>query len=78
MKYLAAFSQTVFVFSLLVWIYVVAVQITHPEWLSNPMTHYHVFPLNVKVEDAGIISFATAALGFLLWRSERERKATSA
>jgi hypothetical protein len=77
MKYFAAVCQTVFVFSLLAWAYVVVFQMTYPEWLSAPMTHYDVFPFNVRVDDAGIISFVLAAVGFLLWRSEKERGASS-
>ena len=76
MKYFAVTCQTIFIFSLLVWLYVVAVQITHPDWLSAPMTHYDIPPFDMKVDDAGILSFALAALSFLLWRSESERNAS--
>jgi len=76
MKYFAAICQTIFFFSLLVWLYVVVVQITHPSWLSGPMTHYDIPPFHMKVDDTGILSFAIAALSFLLWRSDSERNAS--
>jgi len=66
-------SQTLFVFGLLLWAYVVAIQITHPEWLHSPLTHYDVPPFNMSLDDVGVLAFALAAIGFLLWRSEVER-----
>jgi len=71
---ISSVSQTLFVFGLLVWAYVVAIQITHPEWLHMPLTHYDIPPFNVTVDDAGIVAFALSAVGFLLWRSEVRRR----
>jgi len=68
-------SQTLFVFGSLAWAYVVAIQITHPEWLHLPLTHYDIPPLNMALDDTGILAFALAAIGFLLWRLEVERSA---
>lgn len=70
MRYYIPICQTVFLFSLLVWIYVVMVQITHPNWLQYPMARYAIPPFNIRVDDAGVLSFALAAISFLLWRSE--------
>ena len=39
-----------------------------------PLTHYDIPPFNVTVDDAGIVAFALAAVGFLLWRSEVRRR----
>jgi hypothetical protein len=60
-----------FVFGLLAWLYVVAVQITHPQWLPGPLAHYHIPPFNWRVDDIGLLSFAVAAFGFFVWRLER-------
>jgi hypothetical protein len=65
---------TVFVFGLLLWGYSVAIQLTHPEWLTGTLTH-HVFypPLDWRVDDIGIIGFAIAPLGFFTWIISRSR-----
>lgn len=65
---------TMFVFGLLEWLYVVVIQVTHPDWLTISLTHYNVPPLNWRVDDVGILSFAISMFGFLLWRLETERK----
>ncbi len=65
-----------FVFGLLGWLYVVVVQVTHPEWLPATLAHYDVPPLNWRVDDVGIVAFAVSAFGFFLWRLEAERKAS--
>ena len=59
---------TMFVFGLLTWFYVVAVQITHPEWLPLKLTHYRIAPFDWRVDDVGILGFAIAAFGFFIWR----------
>jgi hypothetical protein len=65
---------TVFVFGLLLWGYSVTIQLTHPELLADTLTH-HVFypPLNMRVDDVGIIGFAIAPLGFFTWIITRSR-----
>ena len=63
-------SLTMFVFGLLVWLYTVAIQIAHPQWLSATLTHYRIPPFNCRVDDVGILSFAIAAFGFFVWRLE--------
>ena len=60
-----------FVFGLLTWLYVVAIQITYPEWLSAPLAHYGIPPFNWRVDDIGVLGFAMAAFGFFTWRLER-------
>jgi hypothetical protein len=71
---LKAISLTMFVFGLLTWFYVIVIQITHEEWLVCPLTHYDIPVFNLRVDDVGIMSFAIALLGFLVWRIETERK----
>ncbi len=69
---LQAVGMTLFVFGLLVWFYVVAIQITHPQWLSGPLTHIDIPPFNWRLDEIGILGFATSAFGFLVWRLENK------
>lgn len=74
---LETLGLTMFVFGLLAWFYVVAVQITHPEWLPLTLTHYRIPPLDWRVDDIGILSFAVAAFGFIVWRITKDTKTNS-
>jgi len=65
-----AIALTVFLFGLLVWVYVVVVQVTHPEWLSAPFSHVDYFPFNWRLDEVGMVAFAIAAIGFLSWQIE--------
>jgi hypothetical protein len=65
--FLDALGLTIFVFGILLWSYSVAIQITHPEWLRDTLTHHTIPPLNWRVDDLGIIGFGVAPLGFLIW-----------
>ena len=47
---------TMFFFGTLGWVYVVAVQIAHPQWLLFSLTHYRLPPFNWQVDDVGILS----------------------
>ncbi len=64
---------TLFVFGLLAWLYVILIQVTYPEWLGIRLTHYEIPPLNMRVDDVGILGFAVSALGFVVWRVSRYR-----
>jgi hypothetical protein len=55
-----------FLFGLLAWLYVVAMQVSHPEYLHMALTHMDVFPLNLRVDLTGIFGFVISALGFSL------------
>ena len=61
-------ALTMFVFGLLVWFYVTVIEVTHPDWLSDPLTHIDLPPFNWRVDETGMIAFAVAALGFFVWR----------
>jgi len=65
---------TVFVFSFLVWIYVVVIQVTHPEWLARPFSHVPIFPFNWRLDEVGMAAFAVAAIGFFLWQIQMNMK----
>jgi hypothetical protein len=61
-----------FLFGLLVWLYVVAIQITHPQWLDGQFSHVSFPPFNWRLDDIGIIAFSTSALGFFFWKLKDE------
>jgi len=65
--FLDALGLTIFIFGILLWSYSVAIQITHPEWLTDTLTHHPIPPLNWRVDDLGIVGFGVAPLGFLIW-----------
>ncbi len=67
-----AITLTVFVFSFLTWSYVVLIQVTHPEWLDAPFSHLAFPPFDWRLDDVGMMAFALAATGFLLWQIERK------
>jgi hypothetical protein len=67
-----------FVFGILAWFYVIAVQMTHPEWLPLTLTHYRIPPFDWRVDDVGILAFAIAAFGFFVWRLAKAGDADSA
>ncbi len=71
---LRAVALTTFVFGLLVWGYVVVIQVTHPEWLYEPFSHVNVFPFNWRLDEVGMMAFAVAAVGFLVWQIELNAK----
>lgn len=48
-------ALTMFVFGLLVWVYVVVVQITHPEWLPERFSHLDYPPFNWRVDEVGMM-----------------------
>jgi hypothetical protein len=63
-----------FVFGLLVWFYVILIEVTHLDWLSDPLSHIDFPPFNWRVDVTGMIAFVVAPLGFFVWRlKERER-----
>jgi hypothetical protein len=61
-------ASTSFFFSLLVWMYVVVIQVTHPGWLYGRFSHVDYFPFNQRLDEVGMAAFAVAAVGFLVWQ----------
>jgi hypothetical protein len=60
-----------FLFGLLVWVYVVSIQITHPEWVPDPFASHIPFPpFTWRLDDVGIIAFAVSVFGFFAWQLE--------
>ena len=62
--YIITFSKTAFVFGLLVWIYVVAMQIAHPESVSWTFVYWLPF----RMDFIGEISFLISLVGFFVWQ----------
>ena len=65
-----AIALTAFLFGLLVWVYVIVIQVTHPEWLTEPFSHIDYFPFNWRLDEVGMAAFAISAIGFLSWQIE--------
>ena len=69
---------TVFLFSLLVWLYVVLLQVTHPDWLpASFSSHIDFPPFNWRLDDVGMLAFALAVIGFVAWQIETRMANTS-
>jgi hypothetical protein len=69
-----ALLSTIFLFGLLTWLYVIAVQLTHPGWITGPLTHINIFPLNLRVDVTGIVAFVASALVFFLLQLKPARE----
>jgi len=69
-----AVALTAFVFGLLVWGYVVLVQLTYPYWVTLPLSHVRIFPFDWRLDDLGMLAFVVAAIGFLLWQVQVNMK----
>ena len=67
---LRPFAVTMFVFGLLVWLYVIAIQLAHPSWLSEQFSHVNLPPFNWRTDEVGMIAFAVSAFGFFVWQLE--------
>jgi hypothetical protein len=53
-----------FVFGMLAWLYGITIQITHPEWLTLPLSHI----VETRLDTFTIIMFILSASGFFVWR----------
>lgn len=61
-------TLTLFLFGLLTWLYVIAIQITHPTYLPDQLSHIQIFPLNARVDVVGILGFIVSGLSFFVWQ----------
>lgn len=66
-----AVALTTFLFSLLVWGYVVIIQLTNPEWLREPFSHLTYPPFHWRLDEVGMLAFGLAAIAFFVWQIER-------
>jgi uncharacterized BrkB/YihY/UPF0761 family membrane protein len=69
-----ALLSTLFLFGLLTWVYVVILQMVHPEWLSAPLSHIDVFPFNVRVDVTGIVAFVVSVFAFFFLQLTPKRE----
>lgn len=69
-----AVALTAFVFGLLVWGYVVLVQLAYPDWVSGSFSHVGLFPFDWRLDDVGMAAFLVAAIGFLFWQIQLNMK----
>jgi hypothetical protein len=72
-----AVGLAIFIFGLLIWGYAVIIQVTHPTWLPDTLSHHAFPPLNWRIDDAGIIGFTIAPFGFSMWYFSRAYLLTS-
>jgi len=68
MEVVRALSLTLFLFGLLTWLYVTAIQITHPKFLPAHLSHIQIFPLNLRVDVVGIVGFIVSGVSFFVWQ----------
>ena len=65
-----ALLLTLFLFGLLIWVYVVILQVVdivlNLGLMAAPLTHFNVFPFNLRVDVTGMIAFVVSALAFFL------------
>jgi hypothetical protein len=52
-----------FVFGLLAWLHVVAIELTHPDWLPVQFSRLPFPPFNWRTDDIRMIAFAVSGLG---------------
>ncbi|MGA2626633.1 MAG: hypothetical protein ABSF63_06185 [Candidatus Bathyarchaeia archaeon] len=49
-------------------------RVTHPRWVVAPFSHVHVFPFDWRLDEVGMVAFAVATAGFLVWQIELDAK----
>ncbi len=69
-----ALLSTLFVFGLLTWVYVVILQMAHPDWLTGPLTHINAFPFDLRVDVTGMVAFVVSALAFFFLQLTPKRE----
>jgi hypothetical protein len=62
-------GELLFIYGFLGWVYGVLIQLTHPEWLTEQLSHLTPW---VRVDTFTIVSFIIGAIGFLIWRLIKE------
>ena len=58
-------GETMFFFGFSIWLYGVALQITHPEFLTTVLSHLTKW---IRVDTATIYGFIMAIIGFMIMR----------
>ena len=64
--YAEEIGLTTFVFGLLTWLYVISIQLLHPDWMTLPISHLDFPPFDWRADDLGVLSFIISWIGFLI------------
>lgn len=67
-RLLCSLFKTLFLFGLLSWLYVIAMQVTHPDYLPLQLAHIPIFPFTLRVDVTGILGFIISGVSFFLWQ----------
>jgi hypothetical protein len=62
-------GEALFLYGLLGWTYGVLIQITHPEVLTEGLSHLTTW---IRTDTFTIMSFILSIIGFFIWRLTRE------
>ncbi len=62
-------GELLFLYGFLGWAYGVLIQVTHPSWLPESMSHLTLW---LRLDTFTIVSFVVSAIGFLIWKLSRE------
>jgi hypothetical protein len=69
-KLFIIFFKTLFFYSLLVWLYVTAMQIVHPDSVSWTFTEW----FRIRMDIVGETAFVSSLIGFLIWQYLKSKK----
>ena len=62
--------ETLFLFSILTWLYVIAMQVAHPESVSWTLTSW----FRIRLDVTGEIAFLISVISFFILRYEKRKK----
>ncbi len=63
-KLISVLGKTTFLFGLLVWLYVITMQIVRSESVAWTFTHW----FRMRMSYVGIICFVASVIGFVVWQ----------
>jgi hypothetical protein len=66
---LKVIGEALFLYGTFGWIYGVLVQITHPQWLPEGLSHLMPW---IRIDTFAALSFVLSIIGFLVWRLSKE------
>jgi hypothetical protein len=70
-KIVKAASFTLFIFSLLGWLYIAAVSLVRPETLTIQLTHFATWP---REDTFGVVCFTVSFISFFIWNLVKDNK----
>jgi len=69
-KLFVIFFKTLFFYGLLIWLYIIAMQIAHPDSVSWTFTEW----FRVRMDIVGETAFVGSLIGFLVWQYLKSKK----